>query len=107
MSNSLVTIIIDLSCYGKRRQKYRMTKNFRRCVSCRKVALKTEFLRVVKCHPHNTVAIDRGNILLQGRSAYLCPTDDCLQSAQKKNRLGKALKAQVRDEIYQQLNLLK
>jgi uncharacterized protein len=84
-----------------------MTKDFRRCVSCRKVALKTEFLRVVKCHPGNKVEIDRGNILLQGRSAYICPTDDCLQSAQKKNRLGKSLRGQVRDEIYQQLNSLK
>jgi uncharacterized protein len=83
-----------------------MTKDFRRCVSCRKVALKTEFLRVVKCHPTNKVEIDRGNALFQGRSAYICPTDECLQSAQKKNRLGRSLKAQVRDEIYQQLNLL-
>jgi uncharacterized protein len=84
-----------------------MTKDFRRCVSCRKVALKTEFLRVVKCHPTNKVEIDRGDTLLQGRSAYICPTDDCLQSARKKHRLGKSLKVQVRDEIYQQLNLLK
>ena len=83
-----------------------MTKDFRRCVSCRKVALKTEFLRVVKCHPSNKVEIDLGNSLFQGRSAYICPTDECLQSAQKKNRLGKSLKAEVRDEIYQQLNLL-
>jgi uncharacterized protein len=83
-----------------------MTKDFRRCVSCRKVALKTEFLRAIKCHPTNKVEIDLGNALFQGRSAYICPTDECLQSAQKKNRLGKSLKAQVRDEIYQQLNLL-
>jgi uncharacterized protein len=84
-----------------------MTKDFRRCVSCRKVALKTEFLRVVKCHDTNKVDLDRGDTLMQGRSAYICPTDECLQSAQKKNRLGKSLKAQVCDDIYQQLNLLK
>jgi uncharacterized protein len=83
-----------------------MTKEFRRCVSCRKVAFRTEFLRVVKCHPNHKVEIDRGETLLQGRSAYICPTGDCLQSAQKKNRLGRSLKAQVRDEIYQQLNML-
>jgi uncharacterized protein len=83
-----------------------MTKDFRRCVSCRKVAIKTEFLRVVKCHPSNQVQIDRGHALFQGRSVYICPTDECLQSAQKKNRLGKSLKARVGDEIYQQLNLL-
>jgi uncharacterized protein len=83
-----------------------MTKDYRRCVSCRKVAPKSEFLRVVKCHPAKNVAVDLGITLLQGRSAYICQTAECLQSAQKKHRLGKSLKAQVRDEIYQQLNSL-
>ncbi len=80
-----------------------MTKDDRRCVSCRKVAPKSEFLRVVKCHPAKNVVVDLGDKILQGRSAYICPIDSCLQSAQKKNRLGKSLKAQVRDEIYQKL----
>lgn len=84
-----------------------MTKDYRRCISCRKVALKSEFLRVVKCHPSQEIAIDLGNTWLQGRSAYLCPTDSCLQAAQKKNRLSKSLKAPVRDEIYQKLRSLK
>jgi uncharacterized protein len=83
-----------------------MTKDDRRCVSCRKVAPKNEFLRVVKCHPAKNVVVDLGDMLLQGRSAYICPIASCLQSAQKKNRLGKSLKAQVRDEIYQELTLL-
>jgi uncharacterized protein len=38
-----------------------------------------------------------------GRSAYLCIQSDCLTTAQKKNRLGRALKAPVTAEIYQQL----
>jgi uncharacterized protein len=80
-----------------------MTKDDRRCVSCRKVAPKSEFLRVVKCHPAKNVVVDVGDKLLQGRSAYICPIASCLQSAQKKHRLGKSLKAQVRDEIYQKL----
>jgi uncharacterized protein len=49
------------------------------------------------------MAIDLGNTCLQGRSAYLCPTDSCLQAAQKKNRLSKSLKAPVNNDIYQQL----
>ena len=82
-----------------------MTKDFRRCVSCRKIALRTEFWRVVKCHPSNQIAIDLGDTFCQGRSVYLCPTTECLQLAQKKNRLGKSLKAQVSQEIYQALGL--
>jgi predicted RNA-binding protein YlxR (DUF448 family) len=38
-----------------------------------------------------------------GRSAYLCPKVDCLQTAQKKNKLGRSLKCQVPETIYQEL----
>jgi uncharacterized protein len=80
-----------------------MTKDDRRCVSCRKVAHRNEFLRVVKSHPSNLITIDRGHEFVQGRSAYVCPTAECLQLAQKKNRLGRSLKAKVSNDIYQQL----
>jgi uncharacterized protein len=80
-----------------------MTKDFRRCVSCRKIALRTEFWRVVRCHPSKQITIDLGDMLLQGRSVYLCPNVECLQLAQKKNRLGKSLKAAVSQDIYQAL----
>ena len=82
-------------------------KDYRRCVSCRKVAAKQEFWRVVKCHPTNTIAIDLGDTWMQGRSAYLCPAASCLQLAQKKNRLGRSLKAAISNDIYHQLGTLK
>ncbi|MBD2089681.1 YlxR family protein [Microcoleus sp. FACHB-1515] len=77
-----------------------MPINDRRCVSCRKLASKSEFWRVVREHPSGTVRLDEG----MGRSAYLCPTAQCLQAAQKKNRLGRALKAQVDNSLYQALS---
>jgi uncharacterized protein len=80
-----------------------MTKDYRRCVSCRKVAHRSDFWRVMKSYPSNQIILDRGNTFIQGRSAYLCQTASCLQIAQKKNRLGRSLKAQVPDDIYQQL----
>jgi uncharacterized protein len=80
-----------------------MTKDFRRCVSCRKLAPRNEFWRVVRCHPSKQIAIDLGDTILQGRSVYLCPNAECLQLAQKKNRLGKSLKAPVGQDIYQAL----
>jgi uncharacterized protein len=76
-----------------------MLKNHRRCVSCRRVADRTEFWRVVAVHPTHNVQMDVG----MGRSAYLCIQSECLTAAQKKNRLGRALKAPVTAEIYQQL----
>jgi predicted RNA-binding protein YlxR (DUF448 family) len=76
-----------------------MPPNHRRCISCRKVAPKSELLRIVRLHRSHAISIDAG----MGRSAYLCPTSDCIQAAQKKDRLGRALKASVPPQIYQLL----
>ncbi len=76
-----------------------MEKNYRRCVSCGKLGPKESFWRVVRVYSSQQVQLDQG----QGRSAYLCPQEICLTLAQKKNRLGKALKTKVTEEIY--LNL--
>jgi uncharacterized protein len=81
-------------------------KDYRRCVSCRKVAARQEFWRVIKCHPTNAIAIDLCQTWMQGRSAYLCPTASCLQLAQKKNRIGRSLKAAITEDIYHQLGTL-
>ncbi|MBE9138548.1 YlxR family protein [Nodosilinea sp. LEGE 07088] len=76
-----------------------MTPNYRRCVSCRRVAPKEAFWRIVRVYDDRSVCLDRG----MGRSVYLCPQVDCLRQAHQKNRLGRALKANVPEEIYQTL----
>lgn len=76
-----------------------MKPNYRRCVSCRKVASKEAFWRIIRLSPSHMVQLDRG----EGRSAYLCPKPECLKAAQKKNRLGRSLKAFVPPNIYQEL----
>ncbi|ASC69844.1 hypothetical protein XM38_007740 [Halomicronema hongdechloris C2206] len=76
-----------------------MKPNLRRCISCRKVAPKSALWRIVRVFPSRTVQLDEG----MGRSAYLCPQVDCLRTAQKKNRLGRALKASVPPSIYEEL----
>ncbi|OCQ94358.1 hypothetical protein BCD67_06810 [Oscillatoriales cyanobacterium USR001] len=76
-----------------------MKPNHRRCVSCRKVGPKEAFWRLVRLYPSHQVQLDRG----MGRSVYLCPEAECLKVAQKKNRLGRSLKASVSNEIYQTL----
>ncbi|MEX0271811.1 YlxR family protein [Leptolyngbyaceae cyanobacterium UHCC 1019] len=76
-----------------------MKPNYRRCVACRKVALKVDFWRVVRVYPSQVVQLEEG----MGRSAYLCPQIDCLKAARKKNRLGRALKTSVTDSLYEEL----
>jgi len=94
-------------------------KLHRRCVSCQCVALRDNFWRVVRVpiafstnqdatqdatrlqsvSPQFQVLLDEG----MGRSAYLCKNSDCLQIAQKKNRLGRSLRTHIPNEIFDTL----
>lgn len=42
------------------------------------------------------IQLDNG----MGRSAYICKKLDCLQLAQKKNRLGRSLRTHIPPEIF-------
>lgn len=76
-----------------------MQPNIRRCISCRQVAPKQEFWRIVRVFPSRKLQLDQG----MGRSAYLCPSASCLKAAHQKNRLGRALKVPIPEQIYQSL----
>ncbi len=77
-----------------------MLPNYRRCISCRKVAPRGEFWRIVRvASPRGIIQLDQG----MGRSAYLCPSASCLKGAKLKNRLGRVLKAPVPDGIFESL----
>jgi len=76
-----------------------MKPNYRRCLSCRQVAPKQTFWRVVRVYPSQKVQLDLG----MGRSAYLCPQESCLLAAQKKNRLARSLHAAVPVPLYETL----
>jgi predicted RNA-binding protein YlxR (DUF448 family) len=61
------------------------------------VGLKQEFWRVVRVD--GVIKLDDG----MGRSAYICPNLQCLEKAQKKNRLGRSLRIAINPEIYETL----
>jgi uncharacterized protein len=63
------------------------------------MADKSVFWRVVRTAPDRKIEINSG----MGRSAYLCKTEACLLSAEKKDRLSRALKTSVPKETYQKL----
>jgi uncharacterized protein len=73
-----------------------MEPNHRRCISCRVVAPKSHFLRVVREHSTGKIELDRG----MGRSAYLCWSIDCIRQAQKKKRLERALRSPLPSDLY-------
>ncbi|MBW4655594.1 MAG: YlxR family protein [Kaiparowitsia implicata GSE-PSE-MK54-09C] len=76
-----------------------MNPNHRRCASCRTIAPKENFWRIVRVYPSRTIQLDEG----AGRSVYLCPQASCLKAAQKKDRLGRSLRAPVPPRIYEAL----
>ena len=77
----------------------RRDKNVRCCLVCRRAGPKESFWRVVRLHPNREISLDDG----MGRSAYVCQTAGCVKQARKKGRLGKALRCQVGDKVYEAL----
>ena len=67
----------------------------RRCVSCRQLLDRQQLWRVIRL-ADGGMALDQG----MGRSAYLCPTHDCLEEARRRKKLQKGLRCQVADSIY-------
>ena len=75
------------------------TAPLRRCAACRRVAPRTDFLRLIRQYDSGEVRIGRG----MGRSAYLCPTQRCVERMRKKNRLRHVLRATVTDDLFTSL----
>ena len=75
------------------------TPILRRCVACRQLQDRRQLWRVIRDHKDG-VLLDLG----MGRSAYLCPKEECLEEARRRKRLQKALRCQVPDAVLTTLN---
>ena len=80
-------------------------KNFktpiRKCVGCNEQSGKKELIRVVRSK-EGQVSIDATG-KKSGRGAYICKDVKCLATARKKKSLSRALKCEIPDEIYSNL----
>ncbi len=74
------------------------SKVLRRCVACKKLLDRQQLWRVIRDH-QDGVVLSFG----MGRSAYLCPNEDCLDVAQRKKRLQKALRCKVPESVFEVL----
>jgi predicted RNA-binding protein YlxR (DUF448 family) len=77
-----------------------MKKNYRRCVTCRQVKPRQCFFRVIRRYDTGEVCLDEG----MGRSAYVCQQQSCIAGAQRKNRMSRALKAHIPEQVFSRLN---
>lgn len=74
---------------------------FRMCVSCRNKKPKNELIRFVKTS-NDDVKIDN-KYQIDGRSAYICNCQDCINKCIKQKLINKSFKQNVNKEIYLQL----
>ena len=72
----------------------------RMCVSCRQMKNKSELIRVVKVG--NSISIDKTG-KLDGRGAYVCNNDTCINMCEKKRLFNKSFKCNIPNEIYLEL----
>lgn len=76
---------------------------FRKCIGCNENKPKKNLLRIVKDKDGNVSVDVIGKA--SGRGAYICNNIECLEKVRKGNKLSRALKIRISDEIYE--NILK
>ena len=80
------------------------TKNktpLRQCTGCREMKSKKEMIRVLRT-PENEIVLDATG-RKNGRGAYVCLSQECLEKAVKTRGLERSLKTAIPDEVYEDL----
>ena len=73
----------------------------RMCVGCQEMNTKKEMIRVIKT-PEGTFMLDATG-KKNGRGAYVCPSEECLQLARKNKGLERSFKQAIPAEVYESL----
>jgi predicted RNA-binding protein YlxR (DUF448 family) len=73
----------------------------RTCVGCKEVKSKKELIRVVKQADGKMMVDFTGKA--NGRGAYLCPVEGCLEQAIKTKRLSREFECEIPKEVYDEL----
>lgn len=73
----------------------------RMCVACREMRDKRSLIRIVKT-PEQEVKIDLTG-KANGRGAYLCKTEECINLALKKKQLERALNIAIPENVFSEL----
>lgn len=79
-----------------------MNNHLRRCVSCREYKEKTDLIRINK-NKDNEYFID-DTYKHDGRGAYVCKTQKCIEKTIKYHGLNKSLHSNVPANIYEALD---
>ena len=70
----------------------------RRCVGCGKLKDRKNLIKITAQNPHCDIVVNGGPKIF-GRSAYLCYNNTCIENAFKKDKLKKALKSAIPQDL--------
>ena len=73
----------------------------RTCMGCNEKKPKKELVRIVK-NKEGQISLDRTG-KAEGRGAYICDCQECLEKVIKSKRLEKVLESQISEEVYNNL----
>ena len=73
----------------------------RMCVGCQEMKNKKEMIRVIKTREGTFMLDATGK--KNGRGAYVCPSEECLQLARKNKGLERSFKQAIPAEVYESL----
>ena len=76
-------------------------EKLRMCIACRQMKDKRDLLRIVKDKEGN-ISVDLSG-KKNGRGAYICKDEACLEKLKKQKSLNKAFKTNVSEDIYNEI----
>ena len=82
-------------------EKVNKKKPTRTCMGCNETKEKSELFRIVKSK-EGMIEIDLTG-KKEGRGAYICKNEKCLDKVMKSKRLARVLKQEISQEIYENL----
>lgn len=77
------------------------SKEVRMCIGCRKRENKYNLIRIVNSKEEGVIIDKKQN--LEGRGAYICKSEECLNRIIKTKKLSKALKTNISEEKFNEL----
>lgn len=80
-----------------------MADILRKCVGCNELLNAGKMIKITRKNGTNEIFINP-NPKIFGRSAYLCYNKMCIESALRKNKLEKALRTRITEDIKTKLN---
>lgn len=77
----------------------------RKCIVCGENKDKNDLIRIVKNKEEGIILDPTGK--KNGRGAYICKNEKCIEEAKKKRKLEKVFKTEISDDLYEEIIAMK